>query len=102
MYKATINSLYENPFKLNVKTKELPFGIITKIKNEVHVLSDQGIRKILIEIESEQEIIYMKSCQVSMVFNIDKSKIKISLKNVTIKKAINSEEYELLFENIIF
>jgi hypothetical protein len=102
MYKGTISSLYDNPFKLNFKSEELPFGFIHKIKNEVYVLSDQGKRKISIRIESDQEILYIKTGQLIVTYDIDKLKVKSILKNVTIKKANEPELYDLVFDQISF
>jgi hypothetical protein len=102
MYKGTISSLYDNPFKLNIQSQELPFGFMHKIKNEVYVLSDQGKRKISIKIESDQEILYIKTGQLIVSYDIDKLKVKSILKNVTIKKTNESEFYDLMFDKICF
>jgi hypothetical protein len=101
MYIGTISSLFDNPFKYNIKFKELPFGLMSKIKNEVYVLSDLGNRKLVIEIETDQELIYLKTNQVNLWVNIDKTKLKVNLKNVTIKKT-NKEIYEMSYEFILF
>jgi hypothetical protein len=101
MYIVTISSLFDIPFKYNIKFKELPFGLMSKIKNEVYVLSDLGNRKLIIEIETDQELIYLKSKQISLCVEIDKTKLKVNLKNVTIKKT-NKEIYEVFYEFILF
>lgn len=100
MYKGTISSLFDNNFKYNVRVKELPFGMIRKIKNEVYVFSDKGIRKIDIELECNQDIIYLKTIQVSLILEIDQTKIKTTLKNVCIKKT-ESGIYQLDFKELI-
>jgi hypothetical protein len=101
MYIGTISSLFDNPFKYNIKLKELPFGLISKIKNEIYVLSDLGKRKLTINIETDNELIYMKANQVNLWVNIDKTKLKVSLKNVTIRK-IDDVDYEIFYEFILF
>jgi hypothetical protein len=101
MYIGTISSLFDNPFKYNIKLKELPFGLISKIKNEIYVLSDLGKRKLTINIETDNELIYMKANQVNLWVNIDKTKFKVSLKNVTIRK-IDDVDYEIFYEFILF
>lgn len=101
MYIGTISSLFDNPFKYNIKLKELPFGLISKIKNEVYVLSDLGKRKLTINIETDNELIYIKANQVNLWVNIDKTKLKVSLKNVTIRKA-DDADYEIFYEFILF
>ena len=101
MYIGTISSLFDNPFKYNIKLKELPFGLISKIKNEVYVLSDLGKRKLTINIETDNELIYIKANQVNLWVNIDKTKLKVSLKNVTIRK-VDDADYEIFYEFILF
>lgn len=101
MYIGTISSIFNNPFKYNIKLQELPFGLISKIKDEVYVLSDLGKRKLSIQIETDQELIYLKSNQVNLWISINKSKIKVSLKNVIIKK-ISEDTHELFYEFILF
>ena len=101
MYIGTISSLFDNPFKYNIKLKNLPFGLMSKIKNEVYVLSDLGKRKLTINIETDNELIYMKANQVNLWVNIDKTKFKVSLKNVTIRK-IDDVDYEIFYEFILF
>jgi len=102
MYIGTISSLYDNPFKFNIKSKELPFGFISKIKNEVYVLTDHGKRTLVIELESDQEIIYIKTSSLTLTYNIDKLKVKTILKNVVIKKSKDQDVYDLIFEHITF
>ena len=101
MYIGTISSLFDNPFKYNIKLQELPFGLMSKIKDEVYVLSDLGKRNIIIDIESEQELIYLKSNQVSLVIEVNKSKLKVNLKNVIIKKH-SDKDYQMSYEFISF
>jgi hypothetical protein len=100
MYKGTLSSIFDNTFKYNIKIKDLPFGIITKIKNEVYVFTDQGIRKVNIDIEQEQEILYIKTSQVNMIIEVDQMKVKATLKNVIIKKG--DDGYNLSYENLNF
>jgi DUF4097 and DUF4098 domain-containing protein YvlB len=101
MYIGTISSLFDNPFKYNIKLKNLPFGLMSKIKNEVYVLSDLGKRKLTINIETDNELIYIKANQVNLWVNIDKTKLKVSLKNVTIRK-VDDADYEIFYEFILF
>ena len=101
MYIGTISSLFDNPFKYNIKLKNLPFGLMSKIKNEVYVLSDLGKRKLTIKIETDNELIYIKANQVNLWVNIDKTKLKVSLKNVTITK-VDDADYEIFYEFILF
>jgi hypothetical protein len=101
MYIGTISSLFDNPFKYNIKLKNLPFGLMSKIKNEVYVLSDLGKRKLTINIETDNELIYIKANQVNLWVNIDKTKLKVSLKNVTITK-VDDADYEIFYEFILF
>jgi hypothetical protein len=102
MYIGTISSLYDNPFKFNIKSKELPFGFISKIKNEVYVLSDHGTRTLSIEIESDQDIMFIKTSTLTLIYNIDKLKVKATLKNVVIKKSKDQSVFDLSFEHIVF
>ena len=101
MYIGTISSLFDNPFKYNIKLKNLPFGLMSKIKHEVYVLSDLGKRKLTINIETDNELIYIKANQVNLWVNIDKTKLKVSLKNVTITK-VDDADYEIFYEFILF
>lgn len=101
MYTGTLSSLFENPFTLNIKSRELPFVFMNKIKNEVYVVSDNGTKKIVVEIISENEIIYLKAKRANLIYNIDNFRVKTSLKNVKITKR-QSGEYELTFDQIMF
>lgn len=100
MYKGTISSFFDNNFKYDVKLKELPFGFMNKIKNEAFVLFDTGKRKIEIDIDFVQELIYVKSKNVNLTIDIDKMKIKVTLKDIVIKKT--DKNYELVFSSISF
>jgi hypothetical protein len=102
MYIGTISSLYDNPFKFNIKSRELPFGFMSKVKNEVYVLTDHGTRILSIELESDQEIIYIKTSSLTLTYNIDKLKVKTILKNVIIKKSKDQDVYDLIFEHMSF
>jgi len=101
MYKGTLSSIFDNTFKYNIKIKELPFGLIRKIKNEVYVFTDQGIRKTIINIDHDQEILYIKTSQVNLVIEVDQTKIKVTLKNIIIKKN-NDDDYELSYQSLNF
>lgn len=101
MYTGILNSLFENPFNLNIKTRELPFVFMSKIKNEVYVLSDKGTKKMSFEIISEDEIIFLKATRAKLTFNIDNLKVKTTLKNVKIVKK-QTGEYEMTFDQIMF
>ena len=101
MYTGTLSSLFENPFNLQIKTKELPFVFINKIKNEVYVISDKGTKKITIEIISDDEIIYLKASRANLIYDIDNFRVKTTLKGVKITKKENGE-YEMSFDQIMF
>lgn len=100
MYKGTISSILDNNFKYSIRLKELPFGFINKIKNEAFVLFDNGVRKTIIEIDLDQELLYAKSQNVYLQIDIDKLKIKVNLKNIVIRKT--NADYELIFSSISF
>lgn len=100
MYTGTISSFLDNNFKYNIRLKELPFGFINKIKNEAFVLFDSGIRKTIIEIDLDQELLYAKAQNLNMQIDIDKIKVKVTLRDIIIRKS--NSNYELIFSSISF
>lgn len=102
MYNGYISSFSENNFKYNIKLEELPFDVLEKIKGEVYVFSQNGKRKINIFIESDQEILYIKTSQANLIIDYKGIKSKIIIKNVTIKKLESELLYELEFKSSIF
>lgn len=94
MYKGILSSSFENSFKYNIHLSELPFGFSMPISREICVASDLGKRKFNMEIDSQDEMIYLKSS--SAVLTVDlPCKVKCSLKDVTICKAENG--YDVMF-----
>ena len=70
MYIGTISSLFDNPFKYNIKLKNLPFGLMSKIKNEVYVLSDLGKRKLTIKI-IKQNVVITSCCNITFFCRVN-------------------------------
>jgi len=98
MYKGTISPSTDNSFKYNISTKDLPFNLISPIKNEAYYTSYNGKKKIIINIESENDILFLKSSSLNLTIEIDKIKIKATLKDVIINKIDNG--YEMSFSSI--
>lgn len=97
MYKGTLSSFFENTFRYEVQVLELPFNLISPVKNELCVISDSGKKSFIIDVLADDEIIYLKSS--SAVLIIEKPcKVKCTLKDITIKKV--EKKYEISFASI--
>lgn len=99
MYRGTLSSFFDNNFKYNIKTRELPLGLIMPVRCEAFVFSDNGRRSIIVEIETEDELIFVKSKKATLVLEIP-CKVKFTLEKVTIRR--DGKEYLLEFSNACY
>lgn len=97
MYKGTLSSFFENTFKYNIKTKDLPLDLKMPVKCEAFIFSDTGKREMEIEIETKDELIFVKSRKVFLILEIP-CRVKFTLEQVTIKKI--STGYLMEFVNV--
>lgn len=102
MINGTMSSFFYNNFKYNVKLLDIPFHVSEKIKNEVYVFSDNGTRKTKIQIESDEEILFLKTEKASLTIEYKGIKTKFYIKNVTIKKTDTESIYDMEFKQIGF
>lgn len=97
MYRGVLSSFYENTFRYEVQVLELPFNLISPVKNELCIISDSPIKRFVIDILTDDEIIYLKSS--SAVLTIEKPcKVKCMLKDIILKKV--DKKYEVSFSSI--
>lgn len=94
MYHGTLSSFFDNAFKYNIKTKDLPLGVKMPVKCEAFVFSNSGKREMVLEIDTQDELIFVKSKKVFLTVDIP-CRVKFTLHQVTIKKI--SEGYLLEF-----
>lgn len=97
MYKGTLSSFIDNTFRYNIKTKEFPCGLMMPIKCETFVFFDDGKKYITLEIESEDELIFVKSNRVNLTLELP-CKVKFVLEKVTIKR--EGKEYKMYYGSV--
>ena len=99
MYKGTLSSFIDNTFRYNIKTKEFPCGLMMPIRCETFVFFNDGKKSISLEIDTEDELIFVKSNRVNMILEIP-CKVKFTLENVTIKR--DGKEYKMSFSSVSY
>lgn len=97
MYKGTLSSSLDNSFKYNIKTKELPMGLSMPVKCEVLIYSDNGKRSIVIELETDDDVVFFQSNKMTLIIDVP-CKMKFSLYNVKIAK--EGKEHMVYFSSV--